>query len=1000
MEYAVTNMRLLSNMMYSASAISFPRVRLHCSIPTELSCRRNPFRQSNQPVQVPSPKLACFDGVLTEDFQRLDVSENNSPVEAFAYVLELCGKRRAVSQGRQLHSRIFKTFPSFELDFLAGKLVFMYGKCGSLDDAEKVFDEMPDRTAFAWNAMIGAYVSNGEPASALALYWNMRVEGVPLGLSSFPALLKACAKLRDIRSGSELHSLLVKLGYHSTGFIVNALVSMYAKNDDLSAARRLFDGFQEKGDAVLWNSILSSYSTSGKSLETLELFREMHMTGPAPNSYTIVSALTACDGFSYAKLGKEIHASVLKSSTHSSELYVCNALIAMYTRCGKMPQAERILRQMNNADVVTWNSLIKGYVQNLMYKEALEFFSDMIAAGHKPDEVSMTSIIAASGRLSNLLAGMELHAYVIKHGWDSNLQVGNTLIDMYSKCNLTCYMGRAFLRMHDKDLISWTTVIAGYAQNDCHVEALELFRDVAKKRMEIDEMILGSILRASSVLKSMLIVKEIHCHILRKGLLDTVIQNELVDVYGKCRNMGYATRVFESIKGKDVVSWTSMISSSALNGNESEAVELFRRMVETGLSADSVALLCILSAAASLSALNKGREIHCYLLRKGFCLEGSIAVAVVDMYACCGDLQSAKAVFDRIERKGLLQYTSMINAYGMHGCGKAAVELFDKMRHENVSPDHISFLALLYACSHAGLLDEGRGFLKIMEHEYELEPWPEHYVCLVDMLGRANCVVEAFEFVKMMKTEPTAEVWCALLAACRSHSEKEIGEIAAQRLLELEPKNPGNLVLVSNVFAEQGRWNDVEKVRAKMKASGMEKHPGCSWIEMDGKVHKFTARDKSHPESKEIYEKLSEVTRKLEREVGYVADTKFVLHNVDEGEKVQMLHGHSERIAIAYGLLRTPDRACLRITKNLRVCRDCHTFCKLVSKLFRRDIVMRDANRFHHFESGLWKERASKGIQRKREDGDLIKRKKVKAYQQLKAGSRDLDTKVGIESSN
>ncbi|CAD5326632.1 unnamed protein product [Arabidopsis thaliana] len=959
-------MRLLSNMMYSASAISFPRVRLHCSIPTELSCRRNPFRQSNQPVQVPSPKLACFDGVLTEDFQRLDVSENNSPVEAFAYVLELCGKRRAVSQGRQLHSRIFKTFPSFELDFLAGKLVFMYGKCGSLDDAEKVFDEMPDRTAFAWNAMIGAYVSNGEPASALALYWNMRVEGVPLGLSSFPALLKACAKLRDIRSGSELHSLLVKLGYHSTGFIVNALVSMYAKNDDLSAARRLFDGFQEKGDAVLWNSILSSYSTSGKSLETLELFREMHMTGPAPNSYTIVSALTACDGFSYAKLGKEIHASVLKSSTHSSELYVCNALIAMYTRCGKMPQAERILRQMNNADVVTWNSLIKGYVQNLMYKEALEFFSDMIAAGHKPDEVSMTSIIAASGRLSNLLAGMELHAYVIKHGWDSNLQVGNTLIDMYSKCNLTCYMGRAFLRMHDKDLISWTTVIAGYAQNDCHVEALELFRDVAKKRMEIDEMILGSILRASSVLKSMLIVKEIHCHILRKGLLDTVIQNELVDVYGKCRNMGYATRVFESIKGKDVVSWTSMISSSALNGNESEAVELFRRMVETGLSADSVALLCILSAAASLSALNKGREIHCYLLRKGFCLEGSIAVAVVDMYACCGDLQSAKAVFDRIERKGLLQYTSMINAYGMHGCGKAAVELFDKMRHENVSPDHISFLALLYACSHAGLLDEGRGFLKIMEHEYELEPWPEHYVCLVDMLGRANCVVEAFEFVKMMKTEPTAEVWCALLAACRSHSEKEIGEIAAQRLLELEPKNPGNLVLVSNVFAEQGRWNDVEKVRAKMKASGMEKHPGCSWIEMDGKVHKFTARDKSHPESKEIYEKLSEVTRKLEREVGYVADTKFVLHNVDEGEKVQMLHGHSERIAIAYGLLRTPDRACLRITKNLRVCRDCHTF---------------------------WKERASKGIQRKREDGDLIKRKKVKAYQQLKAGSRDLDTK-------
>ncbi|KAL0725228.1 hypothetical protein Bca4012_039827 [Brassica carinata] len=941
--------------MCSASAFSIPTCsRLHFSVPTEPSkSYLKPSRIRTNPslnCHVPPRKLTSSDGggLIEEAFQRLDGS-----IEAYAYVLELCGKSRAISQGRQLHSLVFKTFPAVELDFLAGKLVFMYGKCGSLDDAEKVFDEMRHRTAFSWNAMIGAYVSNGEPASALSVYRRMRSsEGVPVHLHSFPVLLKACGSLRDIRTGAEIHSLLVKLQYQSTDFIVNALISMYAKNDDVSAARRLFDGSVERGDVVLWNSIMSSYSTSGQSLETLQLFREMQRDGPPSNSYTLVSALTACEGLSFAKLGKEIHAAVLKSA-HCFEVFVCNALIAMYTRCGKMLEAGRIFRLMDNHDVVTWNSLIKGYVQNLMYKEALEFFCDMIAAGHKPDEVSLTSVIAASGRLGNLLVGMGLHAYVIKHGWDSNLQVGNTLIDMYSKCNHTSYMGCAFLVMHEKDLISWTTVIAGYAQNDCHVEALDLFRDVSKKSMKTDEMMLGSILRACSALKSMPIVREIHCHILRKGLLDTVIQNELIDVYGKCGNMRYATRIFESIKGKDVVSWTSMVSSSAHNGNENEAVELFRRMVETGLAADSIALSSILSAVANLSALMKGREIHGYLLRKGFCLEGSIAVAVVDMYACCGDLQSANAVFDRIERKGLLQYTSMINAYGMHGCGKASVELFDKMRQQNVSPDHVSFLALLYACSHAGLLDEGRRFLKIMEHEYKLEPWPEHYVCLVDMLGRANCVLEAFEFVKMMKTEPTTEIWCALLAACRSHSEKEVGEIAAQKLIELEPKNPGNLVLVSNVFAEQGRWDDVANVREKMKANGLEKHPGYSWIEIGGKVHRFTARDKSHPETKVIYEKLSKVTRKLEREAGYVANTKFVLHNVDEGVKVQMLHGHSERLAIAYGLLRTPDRACLRITKNLRVCSDCHTFCKLVSKLFRRDIVMRDANRFHHFESGL-----------------------------------------------
>ncbi|CAN8267812.1 unnamed protein product [Cochlearia groenlandica] len=937
-----------------SSAISRPTF---LNIPTEPSLRTNP---SLVRATSSSSKLNHFQGSLKEAFKKLDLTlSSDEDSSLIAYALDLCAKNRAVSQGRQLHSLIFKSYPEIQSDFLAGKLVFMYGRCGFLDDAENVFDEMPEPTSFAWNAMIGAYVSNNEKhySAALYLYRKMRAECVPVDIYSFPLLLKACGKLGDIRSGTELHCFLLKLGYNnSVGFVVNALVSMYAKNDDLTAARLVFDRSQEKqDDVVLWNSIMSSYSASGKSIETFELFREMQMMNgsPASNSYTFVSALTACQGLSHSNLGKEIHAAVLKSTHCFEEVYVCNALIAMYTRCGKMLEAERILRLMdNNDDVVTWNSLIKGYVQNFMYMEALGFFCDMISTGHKPDEVSLTSVIAASGRLSNLLVGMELHAYVIKHGWDSNLQVGNTLIDMYSKCNLTGYMGRAFLMMPEKDLISWTTVIAGYAQNDCHVEALQLFRDVAKKRMEIDEMMLGSILRACSVLKSMLIAKEIHCHILRKGLLDTVTQNELVDVYGKCKNMAYATRIFESIKGKDVVSWTSMISSSARNGNEREAVELFQRMVETGVAADSIALLSILSAAASLSALKNGREIHCYLLRNGFCLEESIAVAVVDMYACCGDLQSAKAVFDRVKTKGLLQYTSMIRAYGMHGCGKASVELFNKMRHENVSPDHISFLALLYACSHAGLLDEGRGFLKIMVNEYKLQPWPEHYVCLVDMLGRANRVSEAFEFVKAMKTEPTAEVWCALLAACRTHSEKEIGEIAAQRLLELEPKNPGNLVLVSNIFAELGRWKDVKKVRAVMKARGLEKHPGCSWIEIDNKVQSFTARDKSHPETKEIYEKLSEVTRKLEREAGYLADTKFVPHDVDEGEKIQMLHGHSERLAIAYGLLRTPDQACLRITKNLRVCSDCHTFCKLVSKLLKRDIVMRDANRFHRFESG------------------------------------------------
>ncbi|XP_010545107.1 PREDICTED: pentatricopeptide repeat-containing protein At3g63370, chloroplastic [Tarenaya hassleriana] len=945
--------------MYSASSMA---TRACCSIPTEPSYRPrfshirrvSSLGNARNLVPVPPSKPQRIEGGFDEaspSLGNLFSSGDDYPDQAYASLLDLCGSRRSLSQVRQLHARISKICPFHYSGFLGGKLVFVYGKCGSLDDAEKVFDRMRVRTSFAWNAMIGAYVSNNEPGSALGVYRQMLGEGVPVHVLSFPLLLKACAMVGDLKSGTKLHGLVVKLGYCSTIFVVNALISMYAKNADLNAARRLFDRSEDRDDVVMWNSVISSYSASGQSLEALGFFREMQMNGPAPNSYTFVSALTACEDPSHSKLGKEIHSAVLKSS-HSHDVYVCNALIAMYARCSNMVEAGRILSQMDENDIVSWNSMIVGFVHNCMYTEAFAFLRDMMAAGHNPDEVSMTSVIAASGRSGNLLAGMESHAYVIKFGLDYNLQVGNTLIDMYSKCSCTDYMGRTFYLMPDKDMISWTTIISGYAQNDCHTEALGLFRVVAQEQMESDAMMLGSVLLACSKLKCMLLVKEIHGYILRKGLYDTVTQNAIVDVYGECGSIDYAIQMFELMEDKDVVSWTSVIFSCVNNGKENEAVELFHRMVETGTEADSVALVGILSAAASLSALKIGLEVHGCLLRKGFCLEGSTASALIDMYARCGDLQSARAVYDLVERKGLVQYTSMVNAYGMHGHGDSAVELFAKMKHGNIIPDHIAFLALLYACSHAGLTDEGRNFIEIMEHEYNLVPWPEHYACLVDMLGRSNCVTEAYEFVKSMKTKPTAEVWCALLAACRAHSEKEIGEVAAQKLLELDPKSPGNLVLVSNVFAEQGRWEDVEAVRAKLKASGLKKHPGCSWIEIDRKIHAFMARDKSHTETNEIYNKLSEIIRELEREMGYAADTKFVLHDVDEKEKVQILHGHSERLAIAYGLLKTPEGARLRITKNLRVCSDCHTFCKLVSKLFRRQLVIRDANRFHHFENG------------------------------------------------
>lgn len=911
-----------------------------------------------KPVETPSLREICKRGSVNEAFQSLtDLFANQSPSqfsldEAYSSVLELCGSKKALSEGQQVHAHMITSNALFNSVFLSTRLVFMYGKCGCLVDAEKLFDGMPHKTIFTWNAMIGAYVTNGEPLGSLELYREMRVSGIPLDACTFPCILKACGLLKDRRYGAEVHGLAIKEGYVSIVFVANSIVGMYTKCNDLNGARQLFDRMPEKEDVVSWNSMISAYSSNGQSIEALRLFGEMQKASLAPNTYTFVAALQACEDSSFIKQGMFIHATVLKSSYYIN-VFVANALIAMYARFGKMGEAANIFYNMDDWDTISWNSMLSGFVQNGLYHEALQFYHEMRDAGQKPDLVAVISIIAASARSGNTLHGMQIHAYAMKNGLDSDLQVGNSLVDMYAKFCSMKYMDCIFDKMPDKDVVSWTTIIAGHAQNGSHSRALELFREVQLEGIDLDVMMISSILLACSGLKLISSVKEIHSYIIRKGLSDLVLQNGIVDVYGECGNVDYAARMFELIEFKDVVSWTSMISCYVHNGLANEALELFHLMKETGVEPDSISLVSILSAAASLSALKKGKEIHGFLIRKGFVLEGSLASTLVDMYARCGTLEKSRNVFNFIRNKDLVLWTSMINAYGMHGCGRAAIDLFRRMEDESIAPDHIAFVAVLYACSHSGLMNEGRRFLESMKYEYQLEPWPEHYACLVDLLGRANHLEEAYQFVKGMEVEPTAEVWCALLGACQIHSNKELGEIAAQKLLEMDPENPGNYVLVSNVYAAERRWKDVEEVRMRMKASGLKKNPGCSWIEVGNKVHTFMARDKSHPQSYEIYSKLSQITEKLAKEGGYVAQTKFVLHNAKEEEKVQMLYGHSERLAIAYGMLTTPEGASLRITKNLRVCGDCHNFCKLISKFFERELVMRDANRFHHFKGGV-----------------------------------------------
>ncbi|KAL6968272.1 hypothetical protein U1Q18_034074 [Sarracenia purpurea var. burkii] len=335
----------------------------------------------------------------------------------------------------------------------------------------------------------------------------------------------------------------------------------------------------------------------------------MQKAALCPSTYTFVSALQACEDMSLGKLGMEIHANVLKSN-HHLDLYVANALLVMYTRCGKVGEALKIFDAMDERDNISWNSMLSGFVQNVFYNEALHFCHEMQDAGQKPDQGSVVSLLAASARLGNILYGMEIHAYAVKNGLESDLQVGNTLIDFYGKCSRINYIDSVFCRIPNKDVISWTTVIAGHAQNNSHLRAVELFREAQMERMDVDAMMIGSVLRACIGLEHISLLKELHSYIVKKGLSDLVLYNTILDAYGACGNVDYAFHIFKLIEFKDIVSWTSMMNCYVHNGLANEALHLFLSLKEVGVETDFVALMSALSAASSLSALRKGKEIH------------------------------------------------------------------------------------------------------------------------------------------------------------------------------------------------------------------------------------------------------------------------------------------------------------------------------------------------------------------------------------------------------
>lgn len=606
----------------------------------------------------------------------------------------------------------------------------------------------------------------------------------------------------------------------------------------------------------------------------------------------------------------------------------------------------------------------------------------MRTEGISVDRFSFPPLLKASTRVSSIVEGMEIHGLATKLGFDSDPFIQAGLIGMYAACGRILMARLVFDKMSARDVVAWSIMIDCYCQIGLFNDVLLLFEDMRHSNVKPDEMILSLVLSACGRSGNINYGKAIHNFILENNsVISSYLQSSLITLYTSCGSMdsarelfdelntknliastamvtGYSKQgqiesarlIFDQMVGKDLICWSAMISGYAESDFPQEALNLFNEMQKRELKPDQVTMLSVISACAHLGALDQAKLIHKFVDKNGFGDALAVNNALIDMYAKCGSLERARCVFDRMPRKNVISWTSVITAHAIHGDAANALLLFRQMKANSIEPNGITFVGVLYACSHAGLVEEGRKVFSSMIKEHSITPKHEHYGCMVDLFGRANLIREALELIESMPLAPNVVIWGSLMAACRIYKENELGEFAAKRVLELDQNHDGALVFLSNIYAKEKRWDNVAEVRKLMRNRGISKERGCSRVGIGNELHEFLVGDRKHKAADKIYEKLDEVVSELKK-CGYVPNTESVLVDLEEEEKKDLVLSHSEKLALCFGLING-EGSCIHIVKNLRVCEDCHTFMKLVSKVYKMDIVIRDRSRFHHYRNG------------------------------------------------
>lgn len=863
----------------------------------------------------------------------------------------------------QVHGLVSKTEYASNTT-VCNALISMYGSCtvGPPILAQRVFDGTPIRDLITWNALVSVYAKKGDVASTFTLFKDMQRGDSRIQLRptehTFGSLITAASL--SLGSSAVLDQVLVwvlKSGCSSDLYVGSALVSAFARHGLTDEAKDIFLSLKQK-NAVTLNGLIVGLVRQDFSEEAVKIFVGTRNTVDV-NADTYVVLLSALAEYSISeeglRIGRVVHGHMLRTGLTDLKIAVSNGLVNMYAKCGAIESASKIFQLMEATDRISWNTIISALDQNGNCEEAVMHYSLMRQSCISPSNFALISSLSSCAGLKLLTAGQQVHCDAVKWGLDLDTSVSNVLVKMYGECGAMSDYWKVFNSMAEHDEVSWNTMMGVMASSQTPIsEIVKVFNNMMRGGLIPNKVTFINLLAALSPLSVLELGKQVHAAVMKHGVMeDNVVDNALISCYAKSGDMGSCEHLFTNMSDRrDAISWNSMISGYIYNGNLQEAMDCVWLMIHSGQIMDCCTFSIILNACASVAALERGMELHAFGIRSH--LESDVVVesALVDMYSKCGRVDYASKLFNSMTQRNEFSWNSMISGYARHGLGRKAIEIFEEMLRSRESPDHVTFVSVLSACSHAGLVERGLEYFEMMP-DHGILPQIEHYSCVIDLLGRAGKIDKIKEYIQRMPIEPNALIWRTVLVACRQSkdgSNIDLGREASRVLLEIEPQNPVNYVLASNFHAATGMWEDTAKARTAMRQATEKKEAGRSWVTLNDGVHTFIAGDRSHPNTKEIYEKLNFLIQNI-RNAGYVPLTEYALYDLEEENKEELLSYHSEKLAIAFVLTRSSSGP-IRIMKNLRVCGDCHIAFRYISQMISRQIILRDSIRFHHFKDG------------------------------------------------